>query len=166
MASPFISARIPPELYKRVEKYVEETQESKTDLITKALTTYLDSHTAQKQEEAGEINSIKMKISELERRLRKVELFQEKYPSTIEESINNLQIGAGIQEPEFGIQIGAIKRIQDALKLSNNNSRFDPSQYMGNSVVPEYPTTRTKNRPHRRSRHQAVPPEETERVFD
>jgi Arc/MetJ-type ribon-helix-helix transcriptional regulator len=164
MASPFISARIPPELYKRVENYVEETQESKTDLITKALTTYLDSHTAQKQEEAGEINSIKMKISELERRLRKVELFQEKYPSTIEESINNLQIGAGIQESEFGIQISAIKRIQDALKASN--SRFDPSQYMGNSVVPEYPTTRTKNRPHRSSHHQAVPPEETERVFD
>jgi transcriptional accessory protein Tex/SPT6 len=162
MANPFISARIPPELYKRVEDYVEETQESKTDLLTKALTTYLDSYTAQKQQEAGEINSIKTKISELERRLREVELFQKTHLLTTGQNINNLQIGA---RPDVVLGLSNVTNINHAIK--NSDFKLDPLRHLGEASNSQDRTTWPTNRlPRRHSYHHAVPPEETERISD
>lgn len=58
--SPFISARIPPELLNKIEEYIEATGESKTDAIVKALTAYLDSWAVKKD------NSLEKKVYELE----------------------------------------------------------------------------------------------------
>ena len=42
MANPFFSGRIPQELLDRVEKHVQDTGESKTNILIQALATYLN----------------------------------------------------------------------------------------------------------------------------
>lgn len=42
MANPFFSGRIPQDLYDRIDQYIAETGESKTDVLVKALGAYLN----------------------------------------------------------------------------------------------------------------------------
>ncbi len=63
--SNFISARISSNLLKRVEEYTQITGESKTDTLIKALTAYLDSWKAIKDNSNN--NSLEKKVYELER---------------------------------------------------------------------------------------------------
>jgi transcriptional regulator len=41
-SNPFFSGRIPPELHQQIEKYCQETGESKTEVLIKALSAYLN----------------------------------------------------------------------------------------------------------------------------
>ena len=41
-SNPFFSGRIPPDLYQHVEKHCKEVGESKTEILIKALSTYLN----------------------------------------------------------------------------------------------------------------------------
>ncbi|MBD2533982.1 hypothetical protein H6G97_32335 [Nostoc flagelliforme FACHB-838] len=59
----FISARISANLLKRVQEYTQVTGETKTDILIKALTAYLDSYKAIKDNS----NSLEKKVDELEK---------------------------------------------------------------------------------------------------
>jgi len=42
VSNPFLSARIPPDLLKKVEEHIAQTGESKSEILIKALTAYLN----------------------------------------------------------------------------------------------------------------------------
>jgi hypothetical protein len=68
----FISARISTSLLKRVEEYTQTTGESKTDILVKALTAYLDSWKTTK----GNKDSLEKKVYELEKTCKVLLNFQ------------------------------------------------------------------------------------------
>lgn len=64
---PFISARIPEDLQKKLESYVEETERSKTDIIVDALEAYFDVGSKLEKKNSG----IEKRLESLENHLSK-----------------------------------------------------------------------------------------------
>lgn len=67
-SNPFFSGRIPPELLVRIEQRIQETGESKTDILVAALSAYLGAETPKSQNSNlwQAINELRGRLSQLE----------------------------------------------------------------------------------------------------
>jgi hypothetical protein len=80
MASPFFSGRIPQELYDHVEQHIQESGESKTQVLIDALSQYLGIETSKSK--ASSVNK-DLLLSELESLKERVSLLEKSQPKRL-----------------------------------------------------------------------------------
>lgn len=121
MASPFFSGRIPQPLYDAVIRHCEQTGESKTDVLTKALSTYINFPLADKSSEAGgfsgDLKSLEKRVVFLEQALATLQSLQNRDGNAAETTE---------QVPQGQMSLDDIQPVPDEpFSEDLNNHKFD-----------------------------------------
>lgn len=129
MPNLFFSGRIPPDLHERVEQYVSETGESKTQVLINALVAYLNFPISiQKPSPASQIS--KEIFSALEERVKALEELVE---ATKESQNSIISVIDTDNIPEFGLEITPLTQAEqfdneiDNNKIDNDNKQLEIS---------------------------------------
>lgn len=120
MPNPFFSARIPPDLFEKIEQHIAETGESKTQILIQALATYVN-HPIQTQEvSVSKGISIEM-FTALEERVAALEQLlktPKEFVINIENSSNQGQEGNGV--------VDASLNENNVISVDNDTDFLDP----------------------------------------
>lgn len=124
MASPFFSGRIPQSLYDAIESYRQQTGESKTDVLTKALAAYinlpLEEKLLSKIESVPELKSLEKRVALLEQAFTNLQ----KQESVALETINNIPPGQ-MSFSDIQISEGFPEGFRNSSRLDNKVDNGD-----------------------------------------